>query len=207
MTRVLVVDNDDSFVHILVDYLAQAGANVVVRRSKEIDDADAATRGFDAVLVSPGPGRPADAEASAHIVRSAAQRALPVLGVCLGLQVIAEVFGARVGEAPELMHGMTSRVEHGGGVLYDGPTPVATPFTVGRYHSLAVEAASVKPPLRIDAVTTAGTVMGLAHESLPIVGVQFHPESVLTEHGFAIVRNWLASVASAREPAHSPEQA
>ena len=190
--RVLVVDNDDSFVHTLCDYLAQLGAQVHVRRSREIstDAAASVLTDADAVLVSPGPGRPADAGGSISVIRAAAESHAPLLGVCLGHQALAETFGGRVSVAPELMHGKTSRVTHAGEGLFAGLPDVVT---VGRYHSLAVEPDSVPDVLRITARTESGTVMGLAHRSLPLWGVQFHPESVLTEGGHRLLANWLAA--------------
>ncbi|MFI8592816.1 anthranilate synthase component II [Microbacterium sp. NPDC078428] len=189
--RVLVVDNDDSFVHTLCDYLEQLGAQVHVRRSREIaaDAAASAVADADAVLVSPGPGRPSDAGASISVIHAAAESGVPVLGVCLGHQALAEAFGGRVSVAPELMHGKISRVTHAGEDLFAG---LPEPVTVGRYHSLAVEPDSVPPVLRVTATTESGTIMALAHRTLPLWGVQFHPESVLTEGGHRLLANWLA---------------
>jgi len=190
--RVLVVDNDDSFVHTLCDYLEQLGVQVHVRRSREIaaDAAASAVADADAVLVSPGPGRPADAGASISVIHAAAGSGVPVLGVCLGHQALAEAFGGRVSVAPELMHGKISRVTHAGDGLFAG---LPEPVTVGRYHSLAVEPDSVPQVLRVTATTESGTIMALAHRTLPLWGVQFHPESVLTEGGHRLLANWLAA--------------
>lgn len=190
MTRVLVVDNHDSFVHTLVGYLRELGATTEM---VEADAADALTRmgSIDAVLVSPGPGAPADAGASVEVVREAAATGVPLLGVCLGHQAIAVAFGAAVGEAPDLMHGMTSPVHHDGSDLFAG---LPQPFAATRYHSLAVAAGTVPPELAVTARTDAGTIMALAHRRHPILGVQFHPESVLTEGGYRLLGNWLEGV-------------
>lgn len=191
MTRVLVVDNHDSFVHNLIGYLRELGALVEVVESDATDADDLAqlVPRFEAMLLSPGPGTPADAGASIDALRVAARLRMPVLGVCLGHQVVAEAFGAPVTEAPELMHGMASAVEHDGSALFEG---IPSPFRAGRYHSLAVAAAALPPELIATAHTASGTVMALAHRDLPILGVQFHPESVLTEGGHRLLANWLA---------------
>ncbi len=189
--RVLVVDNDDSFVFTLVDYLVQLGADVEVIRSREISPGSArgALSPHDAVLLSPGPGSPRDAGASIPIVRAAEQRGVPLLGVCLGHQAIAEAFGGVVATAAELMHGKTSRVLHEGSGLFDG---IASPFTATRYHSLAVVDGSLPPELRVTARTDGGVIMAIEHRQAPLRGVQFHPESVLTDGGHRLLANWLA---------------
>ena len=196
MTRVLVVDNHDSFVHTLVGYLRELGTEVGMVEADTIDPAAADTllTDVDAVMISPGPGTPADAGASLDVVRLAAQRRMPLLGVCLGHQCIAEAFGAPVTQAPELMHGMVSPVTHDGSTLFAG---IPSPFDAGRYHSLAVAASALPAELIVTARTETGTVMAIAHAELPIVGVQFHPESVLTEGGYRLLANWLASVGDA----------
>lgn len=206
---ILVVDNHDSFVHTLIGYFEELGASVTVREADEID-ADAAgdaLDGFAGVVISPGPGTPEDAGASIAIVHAAAERELPLLGVCLGHQALAAAYGARVAEARELMHGMTSAVEHDGAGLFAG---VPSPFTAGRYHSLAVRPDSVPAELAVTARTAEGTIMALAHRTLPLLGVQFHPESVLTEHGYRLLGGWLESVgvpdAAARGMAMSPHR-
>jgi len=190
MTRVLVVDNHDSFVHTLVGYLRELGADVEMVEADAVDSADleALFPRFDAVMLSPGPGTPADAGASLDAVRLAAATRTPLLGVCLGHQAIGEFFGAPVAEAPELMHGMVSSVEHDGSALFAG---IPSPFDVGRYHSLALAEADLPDELFVTARTESGTVMAIAHTALPIVGVQFHPESVLTEGGYRLLANWL----------------
>jgi para-aminobenzoate synthetase component 2 len=191
MTRVLVVDNHDSFVHTLVGYLHELGADVDLIEADEIADPEAAMAGFGAVLVSPGPGTPADAGASIDVIRAAAASGMPLLGVCLGHQALGEAFGARVDHAPELMHGMVSDVYHDGSPLYAG---LPSPFAAGRYHSLAIEPSTLPDELVVTGRTAGGVIMGVAHRTLPIVGVQFHPESVLTEGGYRLLANWLADV-------------
>ncbi|HEV2888054.1 MAG TPA: aminodeoxychorismate/anthranilate synthase component II [Jatrophihabitans sp.] len=186
MTRVLVIDNYDSFVYNLVQYLAQLGAEVVVRRNDEIAADEIA--GYDGVLISPGPGTPDRAGISMAVVSAAAESEQPVLGVCLGHQAIGVAFGAVVDRAPELLHGKTSDVLHGGaGVLAGLPTP----FTATRYHSLTVREDTLPAELEVTARTASGVVMAVRHRSLPIEGVQFHPESVLTQGGHRILANWL----------------
>ena len=190
MTRILVVDNYDSFVYTIVGYLAQLGAETVVVRNDAVP-AVADRAGFDGVLISPGPGAPAEAGASMQVIRDCAQSGTPMLGVCLGHQALGEVFGGTVTHAPELMHGKTSKIEHdGAGVLAGLPDP----FTATRYHSLAVVNGTISSELEVTAhVTTASgsIIMGLAHRTLPLYGVQFHPESVLTEGGHRLLANWL----------------
>lgn len=191
MTRVLVVDNHDSFVHTLVGYLRELGAEVDLIESDATDaeGLEALLASYDALMLSPGPGTPSDAGVSLDAVRIAARRRMPLLGVCLGHQAIAEAYGAPVTEAPELMHGMVSAVTHDGSALFDG---IPSPFDAGRYHSLAVAASVLPAELTVTARTGTGTVMAIAHADLPILGVQFHPESVLTEGGYRLLANWLA---------------
>lgn len=194
MTRILVVDNYDSFVYTIVGYLEQLGAQTVVVRNDAVPPLAERT-GFDGVLVSPGPGTPRAAGASMQVIEDCAATGTPMLGVCLGHQALAEVFGATVTHAPELMHGKTSRVAHeGAGVLAGLPTP----FTATRYHSLAVVDDTVPPELEVTArtdtpaaATGRGIIMALRHRDLPLHGVQFHPESVLTEGGHRILATWL----------------
>lgn len=191
MTKVIVVDNHDSFIHTLVGYLHELGAETEMVESDVVAHPGRLVTAHDAVLVSPGPGAPEDAGSSIEIVRAAASARVPLLGVCLGHQAIAVAFGGRVREAPELMHGMTSEVRHDGSPLFAG---IPDPFSAGRYHSLAVDPADVPDELQVTARTDAGTVMALAHRELPIVGVQFHPESVLTDGGYRLLGNWLEDV-------------
>jgi len=188
VTRVLVLDNYDSFVYNLVQYLGQLGAEVVVRRNDALDLGELDDLGVDGVLISPGPGTPQAAGVSMELVSACASRSLPLFGVCLGHQAIGAVFGASVLRAPELLHGKTSDVHHDGtGVLAGLPTP----FVATRYHSLAVSEAELAPEIVVTGRTWSGVVMALRHESLPIDGVQFHPESVLTQGGHRMVANWL----------------
>ncbi len=195
---VLVVDNFDSFVYNLVQYLGQLGVPSVVRRNDEVDVDELADLQVAGVLLSPGPGTPTDAGVTVPMVRAAAGAGLPVLGVCLGHQAIAEAFGGVVGRAPELLHGKTSQVVHEGrGVLAGLPSP----FTATRYHSLAVEADTVPAELEVTGRTPSGIVMALRHRELPIEGVQFHPESVLTEGGHQMLATWLATCGIATDPA------
>jgi para-aminobenzoate synthetase component 2 len=206
---ILVVDNHDSFVHTLVGYLHELGADTDLVEADAID-ADAAASviaGYRGVLISPGPGTPSAAGASIAIVRAAAASGIPLLGVCLGHQAIGEAYGATVGHAPELMHGMTSAVRHDGSPLYAG---LPSPFTATRYHSLAIEPGTLPPELVITSETEGGVIMGIAHRTAPIVGVQFHPEAVLTEGGHRLLGNWLESVgfadAAARGAALHPRR-
>jgi para-aminobenzoate synthetase component 2 len=189
--RVLVVDNYDSFVFNLVQYLAQLGADCTVRRNDAPElDGEQALDGFDGVLVSPGPGTPERAGASISIIERSAARKLPVLGVCLGHQAIGVAWGATVDRAPELLHGKTSQVHHdGSGVLKDLPDP----FTATRYHSLTVLPETIPDEFEVTGRTETGIVMGMRHRELPIEGVQFHPESVLTDGGHRMLANWLGS--------------
>jgi para-aminobenzoate synthetase component 2 len=185
-TKILVVDNYDSFVFNLVQYLQQLGAECTVVRNDAIAAAEASK--YDGVLISPGPGTPEKAGISVEMIKYCAQHAIPLFGVCLGHQAIGVAFGATVSRAPELLHGKTSLVYHQQeGVLADIPSP----FTATRYHSLCVEKDSVPETLRITGSTDSGLVMSIEHTTLPIQGVQFHPESVLTEHGHQMLANWL----------------
>ena len=186
MTKILVVDNYDSFVFNLVQYLQQLGAEVVVKRNDE-DNAES-INGFDGVLLSPGPGTPEDAGACIEIVNAAIEKQKPLLGVCLGHQAIGAALGGKVSRAPELLHGKTSQVQHKNeGVFKD----LKSPFRATRYHSLAIETPSVPEELLVTATTDTGVIMGVKHKSAPIEGVQFHPESVLTEGGHRLLANWL----------------
>ena len=195
---VLVVDNFDSFVYNLVQYLGQLGVRCIVRRNDAVTVDELPDLGVAGVLLSPGPGTPADAGVTVPMVRAAAAAGTPVFGVCLGHQGIAEAFGAEVVRAPELLHGKTSSVVHeGAGVLAGLPSP----FTATRYHSLAVDPATVPDELEVTGSTASGVVMALRHRELPIEGVQFHPESVLTEGGHQLLATWLAVCGLSPDPA------
>ena len=186
MARILVIDNYDSFVFNLVQYLQQLGAECTVVRNDEVEASEASK--YDGVLISPGPGTPDKAGVSIAMINYCAEHSIPLFGVCLGHQAIGEAFGATVSRAPELLHGKTSQVIHNGsGVLANLPSP----FTATRYHSLAVERDTVPAVLEVTGATDSGVVMSMRHTSLPIEGVQFHPESVLTEHGHQMLANWL----------------
>ena len=192
MTRVLVVDNYDSFVYTLNGYLQQLGAETTVVRNDAFAAEDVAERiaGYDAILISPGPGKPADAGVSIPLVHAALEAHKPLLGVCLGHQAIAEALGATVTTAAELMHGKTSVIDHDGSAFYDG---VRQHFVATRYHSLAIVDGTVPVELVVTSRTDGGVIMGVRHESEPVFGVQFHPESVLTEGGYQMLGNWLES--------------
>ncbi|MEE3851882.1 aminodeoxychorismate/anthranilate synthase component II [Gordonia sp. LSe1-13] len=189
--RILVIDNYDSFVYNLVQYLGQLGVEAVVWRNDDpqLTDPAAAVDGFDGVLLSPGPGTPQRAGVTIPMVGVARQTGMPLLGVCLGHQAIGAAFGGTVDRAPELLHGKTSQVMHDGlGVLAGLPSP----FTATRYHSLTVVPETIPDELVVTGRTESGIVMAMAHRELPIHGVQFHPESVLTQGGHRMLANWLA---------------
>jgi para-aminobenzoate synthetase component 2 len=186
VTKILVIDNYDSFVFNLVQYLAQLGAHCTVVRNDEIEVEKALE--FDGVLISPGPGTPERAGISVAMVNFCAQHSIPLFGVCLGHQAIGVAFGGVVSQAPELLHGKTSQVSHNGRGLFLG---IPSPFTATRYHSLAIERDSIPQVLDVTGDTDSGLVMAVQHKTLPIQGVQFHPESVLTEHGHTLLANWL----------------
>ena len=195
MARILVIDNYDSFVFNLVQYLQQLGAECTVVRNDEVEASEAAK--YDGVLISPGPGTPDKAGVSIAMINFCAEKSIPLFGVCLGHQAIGEAFGATVSRAPELLHGKTSQVIHNGaGVLANLPSP----FTATRYHSLAVERNTVPAVLEITGSTESGVVMSMRHATLPIEGVQFHPESVLTEHGHQMLANWLVKCGDVDAP-------
>lgn len=195
MTRVLVIDNYDSFVYTLNGYLQQLGAETRVVRNDEltIGELEQLLVDYDGVLISPGPGTPADAGVSIAMVHLALRTSIPLLGVCLGHQAIAEAMGATVTHAEELMHGKVSLVTHQGDTFFDG---VAEEFQATRYHSLAVVRDTIPAELSITAETAGGIVMALRHAELPIYGVQYHPESVLTEGGYRQLGNWLVACGS-----------
>ena len=186
------MDNSDSFVYNLVQSLQQLDADVTVLRNDEARAA--AVDDYDGALLSPGPGTPEDAGVCMEMVRAAAASGTPLLGVCLGHQAIAAQFGGVVSRAPELLHGKTSQVRHDGAGVFAG---LPSPFRATRYHSLALDPQTVPEDLDVSATTASGVVMGVRHRSLPIEGVQFHPESVLTEHGHRMLANWLAQCGDA----------
>jgi anthranilate synthase component 2 len=188
-TRVLVIDNYDSFVYNLVQELGELGADPVVHRNDAIDVAGIRAVAPDAILISPGPGRPDSAGVSMTVIRELAGE-IPILGVCLGHQAIGEVYGGRIVVAPTLMHGKTSSIHHDGSGVFAG---LPDPFIATRYHSLVVEPASVPDVLEVTARTPDGVIMGLRHRTLAVEGVQFHPESLLTLEGPSLLSNFLAS--------------
>ncbi|MDQ4501530.1 aminodeoxychorismate/anthranilate synthase component II [Sinomonas sp. ASV322] len=192
-TRILVIDNYDSFVYTLVGYLQQLGAETTVVRNDDVSLAEAIelAEARDGVLISPGPGNPAEAGVCIELIKWCGESAKPMLGVCLGHQALAEAYGGRVTHAPELMHGKTSLVEHEGQGVFAG---LKSPFTATRYHSLAAVAETIPDVLEVTAHTHSGVIMGLQHRSAPLSGVQFHPESVLTEGGYQMLGNWLESL-------------
>ena len=193
-TRVVVVDNYDSFVYNLVQYLGELGAEPVVVRNDEVDLAALAALHPDGLLVSPGPGTPDDAGVSCAAIVAFAERGVPVLGVCLGHQCIGQAYGGKIVRARELMHGKTSFIHHDGTGVFEG---IEDPFEATRYHSLVVEPDGLPESLVVNARTDDGTFMGLRHRDLPVHGVQFHPESILTRSGHHLLGNFLAMLAAA----------
>lgn len=191
--KILVVDNYDSFVYTLVGYLQELGAETTVVRNDDVTLAEAIemaeTR--DGVLISPGPGSPSEAGVCIELIRWCGEQAKPMFGVCLGHQALAEAYGGTVTHAPELMHGKTSLVQHGGASVFAG---LPSPVTATRYHSLAAVRETIPEILEVTAETASGVIMGLQHRTAPLCGVQFHPESVLTEGGYQMLGNWLESL-------------
>jgi anthranilate synthase component 2 len=196
---ILVIDNYDSFTFNLVHYLMELGAEVTVERNDQLTVADALALEPAAILLSPGPCTPNEAGICLDLIGAAAEARLPLMGVCLGHQALGQAFQGRVVRAPTLMHGKTSPVFHGGRSIFAG---LPSPFTATRYHSLIVERETLPPVLEVTAETDDGIIMGLAHRELPLVGVQFHPESIATEHGHRLLANFLDL---ARIPHRSPE--
>ena len=193
MVKILVLDNYDSFVYTLNGYLQQLGAQTEVIRNDSVSEEQLPEllANYDAVLISPGPGNPASAGLSIPTVKYALKTDYPVFGVCLGHQAIAEAMGATVTSAPELMHGKTSKINHQNSIIFDG---IHQGFTATRYHSLAVVRDTVPEELEITGQTDSGVIMSLQHKSKPIYGVQFHPESVMTEGGYMMLANWLETL-------------
>lgn len=189
--RVVVIDNYDSFVYNLVQYLGELGAEPEVYRHDEIDLAGLAALNPDGLVISPGPGRPEDAGISSAAIKSLGEAGTPVLGVCLGHQCIGALYGGSIERAPRVMHGKTSEIIHDGTGVFAG---IPSPFVATRYHSLVVERDSVPDVLRITAETEDGLVMGLRHVEFPIEGVQFHPEAILTESGRPLIANFLSEI-------------
>ncbi|MCA8916355.1 MAG: aminodeoxychorismate/anthranilate synthase component II [Planctomycetes bacterium] len=187
---ILLIDNYDSFTFNLYQALGELGAELNVRYNDQVREED--LEGADAIVISPGPGTPDSAGQTLEVIRTRARR-LPILGVCLGHQSIAQAFGGKVIRAPRLMHGKTSRIYHDSRGLYDG---LPNPFEVGRYHSLIVEEASLPAEFEIASYTNEGEIMGIRHRELPIEGVQFHPESILTPHGPRLLQNFLSRIAA-----------
>ena len=188
--RVVVLDNYDSFVYNLVQYLGELGAEPLVHRNDDVTVDDVLDLEPDAVLLSPGPGRPEDAGILCDLIVPVAERGVPVFGVCLGHQAIGHVFGGSVVRAAELMHGKTSEITHLGTGVFTG---LVSPLTATRYHSLVVERESLPDCLSVTAETADGMIMGMRHRDLPIEGVQFHPESILTDHGHEMLRNFIGA--------------
>jgi len=189
---ILVIDNYDSFVYNLVQYLAELGATTTVARNDKVDVTDLARASYDGVLVSPGPGHPRDAGNCLAIIRHCGDVGLPMFGVCLGHQALGEAYGATVLAAPELVHGRSTLVTHEGrGVFAGAPSPLVA----GRYHSLVVDAQTLPPDFEVTA-RSGELIMGMRHRELPLEGVQFHPESVLTQHGYLLLANWLQECGS-----------
>ena len=192
--KVFLLDNYDSFTWNLAQYMGEMGASVEVVRNDRRTPSQVAAGGFDAVVISPGPGRPEDAGISVELVKTLAGK-VPILGVCLGLQAMAYAYGGRIVSAPTLMHGKTSEVLHDGKTVYSG---LPVPFEATRYHSLVVEASSLPEPFEISARTPDAVIMGIRHRELPMEGVQFHPESVLTLEGKPLLSNFLEQAAAWR---------
>ena len=198
---ILVIDNYDSFTWNLVQYLRELDCTVRVERHDSLTAAEALACGPGAILISPGPGTPAEAGISLELVRACAEARLPLLGVCLGHQAIGQHFCGRVVRAPAPMHGKVSAIAHDGSGIFAG---LPSPFAATRYHSLSLAPDSIAGDLIVNARATDGTVQGLRHQGLPIHGVQFHPESIASEHGHTLLKNFLALAKAAAKPAPQP---
>jgi para-aminobenzoate synthetase component 2 len=196
---ILVVDNYDSFVYNLVQYMAELGAEVTVLRNDEVTAAQVEAMAPDGVLVSPGPGHPRDAGNCVEIIRRCGEIGIPMFGVCLGHQALGEAFGATIDRAPELLHGRSSLVDHESQGVFVG---VSNPLVVGRYHSLVVKDEGLPKEFAVTA-RSHGLIMGMRHRTLPLEGVQFHPESVLTQDGYRMLANWLQECGSSDAVARS----
>jgi len=193
--RVLMLDNYDSFTFNLVQYLGELGADVDVVRNDAEDVALLLRRSPDAVVISPGPGEPEQAGVSVELVRACADGGVPLLGVCLGHQAIGVAFGARIARARSIMHGKVSKIEHDGRGVFEG---IESPLEATRYHSLVIDEATCPDVLEVSARTADGEIMGVRHRALPIEGVQFHPESILTRSGKTLLGRFLAGCGAAR---------
>ncbi len=185
---ILVIDNYDSFTYNLVQYIGELGERVEVYRNDKITLEEIEKKSPGRIVISPGPGRPDDAGISKDVIKKLAGR-IPILGVCLGHQCIAEVYGADVGRGDKIMHGKVSQIYHDGEDVFSG---IPSPFTATRYHSLVVDPKTLKDPLILTAWTEDNEVMGIRHKDFPLSGVQFHPESILTKEGMNILRNFLS---------------
>lgn len=187
--KIFVLDNYDSFTFNLVQYFGELGATVIVKRNDEVSVADVLASGAERICVSPGPCTPTEAGISIPLIQAAAQKKIPLLGVCLGHQSIGAAFGGNIIRAQRVMHGKTDTITHDGTSVFQN---LPSPYTIIRYHSLVIEKATCPKELRVTATSSDGEIMAVAHTSLPIHGVQYHPESILTEHGHALLRNFLS---------------
>ncbi|WP_410219004.1 anthranilate synthase component II [Paracoccus sp. (in: a-proteobacteria)] len=195
---ILLIDNYDSFTWNLVHYLGEAGAEVVVRRNDQLSVDEALAMDADGIVISPGPCDPAQAGICLDLIRAASERAMPILGVCLGHQSIGEAFGGRIVRANRILHGKVDAISHDGTGVFTG---LPSPLKATRYHSLTVEPESLPDCLRVTATSDDGTIMGLVHRDLPIEGVQFHPESIASEHGHEMIRSFLARSTRSKDAA------
>ncbi|CAB4736494.1 unannotated protein [freshwater metagenome] len=187
--HILVVDNFDSFVYNLVNYLNQLGATTTVVRNDELNAVNYSD--YDGILISPGPGHPSEAAGTLDAIKFATENSKPLLGICLGHQAIGEIFGGTVDRAPELLHGKISNIHHTETGIFQG---IPQDYVAIRYHSLAIEEVGFPEVLEVTARSESGVIMGVRHKTLPIEGVQFHPESILTEHGHKLLQNWLDQI-------------